>query len=200
MGNTAATQTLSPMKETLDSLVRLYVTLLEVSESIASHRDLSALMHDLAPRLHGLVEFDGLALLLYNPGRNTMRMHILEAADTKALRPGIELPAEETPAGWTVETQEPLLVSDVERESRFPRITTMMKADGVRSFCTLPLTSSVRRLGALGFASRRLGAYTGKTWSSCVMWRDRWPSRSIMSCTTKRPKTFSGSFNESTIA
>ncbi|MBZ5563344.1 MAG: sigma 54-interacting transcriptional regulator [Acidobacteriia bacterium] len=148
------------MKETLDSLVRLYVTLLEVSESIASHRDLSALMHDLAPRLHGLVEFDGLALLLYNPGRNTMRMHILEAADTKALRPGIELPAEETPAGWTVETQEPLLVSDVERESRFPRITTMMKADGVRSFCTLPLTSSVRRLGALGFASRRLGAYT----------------------------------------
>jgi formate hydrogenlyase transcriptional activator len=148
------------MKETLDSLVRLYVTLLEVSEAIASHRDLAALMHDLAPRLHGLVEFDGLALLLYNPERNTVRMHILEAADTKALRPGIELPAEETPAGWSVETQEPLLVSDIEQESRFPRITSMMKADGVRSFCTLPLTSSLRRLGALGFASRRLGAYT----------------------------------------
>jgi hypothetical protein len=55
-------ETKSAMKEDLDSLVRLYVTLLEVSEAIASHRDLEALMHDLAPRLHGLVEFDGLAL------------------------------------------------------------------------------------------------------------------------------------------
>jgi formate hydrogenlyase transcriptional activator len=149
-----------PMKESLDSLVRLYVTLLEVSESIASHRDLSALMHDLAPRLHGLVEFDGLALILHNDQRKTECMYILEAADTKALRPGLELPAHETPAGWVVRTQEPLLVPDVDQENRFPRIISMMKADGVRSFCVLPLTTPLRRLGALGFASRRLAAYT----------------------------------------
>ncbi len=160
MGNTAATQTLSPMKEMLDSLVRLYVTLLEVSEAIVSHRDLSALMHDLAPRLHGLVEFDGLALILHDAERKTECMHVLEAADTKALRPGIELPAEETPAGWVVETQEPLLVPDVDREKRFSPVISMMKADGVRSFCVLPLTTPLRRLGALGFASRQLAAYT----------------------------------------
>jgi formate hydrogenlyase transcriptional activator len=148
------------MKETLDSLVRLYVTLLEVSEAIASHRDLSALMHDLAPRLHGLVEFDGLALILHNPEHKTECMYILEAADTKALRPGIELPTEETPAGWVVETQEALLVPDVEHEKRFSPVISMMKADGVRSFCVLPLTTPLRRLGALGFASRRLAAYT----------------------------------------
>jgi formate hydrogenlyase transcriptional activator len=148
------------MNEAIDSLVRLYVTLLEVSEAIASHRDLAALMHDLAPRLHGLVEFDGLALILYSAERKTTCMHVLEAADTKAIRPGIELPVEETPAGWVVETQEPLLVPDVEQESRFPRVTSMMKADGVRSFCVLPLTTPLRRLGALGFASCRVGAYT----------------------------------------
>ena len=145
------------MKQTLDSLVRLYVTLLEVSEAIASHRDLTELMHDLAPRLRGLVDFDCLALLLYNPERKTMRMHVLEAGETKQLKPGIELPPEETPAGWVVETQQPLLVADVGQERRFPRVTSMMKADGVRSFCVLPLTTPMRRLGGLGFASRRLG-------------------------------------------
>jgi formate hydrogenlyase transcriptional activator len=148
------------MNQTLDSLVRLYVTLLEVSEAIASHRDLEALMHDLAPRLHGLVEFDGLALILYSAERKTACLHVLEAADTKALRPGIELPIEESPAGWVVETQQPLLVPDVEQESRFPRIISMMKADGVRSFCALPLTTPLRRLGALGFGSGRLNAYS----------------------------------------
>ncbi len=160
MGNGALAEIAAPMKETLDSLVRLYVTLLEVSEAIASHRDLAGLMHDLAPRLHGLVEFDGLALILHNTERKTECMHILEAADTKALRPGIELPAEETPAGWVVEAQEALLVPDVEQEDRFPRVTSLMKADGVRSFCVLPLTTPLRRLGALGFASRQLAAYT----------------------------------------
>jgi formate hydrogenlyase transcriptional activator len=148
------------MNQTLDSLVKLYVTLLEVSEAIASHRDLAALMHDLAPRLHGLVEFDGLALILYKADRKTACMHILEADDTKALKPGIELPSEETPAGWVVETQKPLRVADVSQEDRFPRVTSLMKADGVRSFCVLPLTTPLRRLGAFGFASRRLAAYT----------------------------------------
>jgi len=120
------------MKETLDSLVRLYVTLLEVSEAIASHRDLAALMHDLAPRLHGLVDFDGLALILHGAERKTMCLHVLEAADTKAIRAGVELPAEETPAGWVVETQQPLLVPDIDQDPRFPRITSMLKADVYR--------------------------------------------------------------------
>ncbi len=150
----------SPTKENLDSLVRLYVTLLEVSEAIASHRDLPALMRDLAPRLHGLVEFDGLALILYGAEHKTMCLRVLEAADTKEMKPGIELPATETPAGWVVETQQPLLVADIEQERRFPRIISMMKTEGVRSFCCLPLTTPLRCVGALGFASRRLAAYT----------------------------------------
>jgi len=160
MGEAAVRGVESAKGATLGSHVRNYETLLEVSESIASHRDLTALMHDLAPRLHGMVDFDGLALLLYDPEREVMWMHVLEAADAKVLRPGIEHPAKETPAGLVMETQEPLLVPDVERERRFPLVTSMMKADGVRSFCVLPLTTPLRRLGALGFASRRLGAYT----------------------------------------
>src|SRR5260370_33309688 len=51
--------------------------LLEVSEAIAQQRDLRALFHDLATRLHFVVEFDFLTLILYDPVRNVMRLHFL---------------------------------------------------------------------------------------------------------------------------
>ena len=52
--------------------------LLEVSEAISQQRDLPALFHDLAERLHSVVDFDFLALTLHDPVRNVMRLHILE--------------------------------------------------------------------------------------------------------------------------
>src|SRR5258706_5146985 len=52
--------------------------LLEVSEAIAQQRDLPALFHDLAARLHSVVEFDFLTLILHDPITHVMRLHILE--------------------------------------------------------------------------------------------------------------------------
>jgi formate hydrogenlyase transcriptional activator len=48
--------------------------LLEVSEAIAQQRDLPALFHDLAERLHSVVDFDFLTLTLHDPARNVMRL------------------------------------------------------------------------------------------------------------------------------
>ena len=50
-----------------------YRALLAVSQAIVSHRDLSALFHDLAGRLHQVVRFDYLALVLHEAATNTMR-------------------------------------------------------------------------------------------------------------------------------
>jgi len=159
MGQATVFPSESGVKNTLDSLSRLYTTLLEVSEAIASHRDLGVLMHDLAPRLHGLVEFDGLALILHGAAPKTLCLYLLEGIHLKANPVGVEMPEAETPAGWVVQTQQPLIVADIEKEERFPRITSMLKEDCIRSFCLLPLTSPMRRLGALGFGSRQLAAY-----------------------------------------
>ena len=58
-----------------------YRALLAVSEAIVAHRDLSALFHELAGRLHQVVQFDGLALVLHEAATNTMRLHVLEASE-----------------------------------------------------------------------------------------------------------------------
>lgn len=56
-----------------------YQVLLEVAEAIAVHRDLGDLFHDLAGRLHRVVQFDYLNLILHDAKRNVMRLHTLEA-------------------------------------------------------------------------------------------------------------------------
>ena len=57
---------------------RQYQALLEVSQSVASHRDLAALFRDLVERLPRVVSFDSLWLVLHDPARNRMRLHVLE--------------------------------------------------------------------------------------------------------------------------
>jgi len=51
------------------------------------------------------------------------------------------------------------LVSDVEKDTRFPRVTEVMRQQGVKSYCVVPLTTAQRRLGALGFGSLREATY-----------------------------------------
>jgi formate hydrogenlyase transcriptional activator len=132
--------------------------LLEVTESIATHRDLPALFHDLKERLPRLVNFDTLWLVLHEPARNVMRVHIVETP-SRGYVDFVERTIQDAPAGWVWERQEPLIVSDLEQESRFEMALDSMREIGVRSFCVLPLTTAHRRLGAVGFGSQRVGAY-----------------------------------------
>jgi formate hydrogenlyase transcriptional activator len=134
--------------------------LLEVSESIALHRDLAALFHDLAGRLHHVVEFDFLSVVLHDDSRNVMRLHILETDLETDLQPGRETPVDRSLGGQVWSTQQPLLISDVESETRFPEMMQMLRQHQVRSVCTVPLTTAQRRLGGLGFGSREPRVYS----------------------------------------
>jgi formate hydrogenlyase transcriptional activator len=133
--------------------------LLSVSESIARHQDLSALFHDLARRLPSVVSFDFLNLILYDPARRVMRLHILESRVPTDIDPHGELPVEESPGGLVWQTQEPLLVSNAEHDQRFPQVMGLLRRHHVKSMCLVPLTTAQRRLGAMGFGSTQANAY-----------------------------------------
>jgi formate hydrogenlyase transcriptional activator len=125
--------------------------LLEVSEAIAQQRDLPALFHDLAARLHSVIEFDYLALVLHDPARNVMRLHILETQIPGEKPVGSETSIEDNPSGWVWQTQQPFVVNDVLEETRFPEFLKRLREHNVRSLANLPLTTAQRRLGAMGF-------------------------------------------------
>jgi formate hydrogenlyase transcriptional activator len=132
--------------------------LLEVTELIATHRDLPALFHDLKERLPRLVNFDTLWLVLHETTRNVMRLHILEAP-ARAYMDVIERMVADSPSGWVWERQEPLIVADMGQENRFPKAMDLLRGYAIQSLCILPLTTAHRRLGAVGFGSQRVGAY-----------------------------------------
>src|SRR5437016_9494273 len=86
-----------------------YKALLAVAEAIISHRDLPALFHDLAGRLHQVVRFDYLLLVLHDDAHDVMRLHILETSEPTSTRAGLLTPVRESPSGFVWQTQQPLI-------------------------------------------------------------------------------------------
>ncbi|MGD0361547.1 MAG: sigma 54-interacting transcriptional regulator [Bryobacteraceae bacterium] len=141
-----------------DSAIDRYRALLDVSESISLNRDLPALFEDLAQRLRGVVHFDYLNLVLHVPDRNTMRLRVLtstQPTDSSFW----ETPVDETPSGLVWQTQQPLVIDDIDREIRYPNVMQMLKGHGMRSCCVLPLTTAQRPLGAMGLGAATPSAF-----------------------------------------
>ena len=141
-----------------DEQTKKYLTLLELSKAIASHRDLSGLFHDLACRLRYLVNFSHLGVLLHDPHRDVLRFHLLETCEPTEWQTPSEVPMEGSIAGWVWQNQEPAVIDDLESDERFPYAKTLIKRP-VRSVCSVPLTTVHQRLGVVNFWSDHAGAY-----------------------------------------
>ena len=136
-----------------------YRALLAVSEAIVAHRDLPALLHELAGRLRRVVRFDSLALMLHDAAHGTMRLHVLEFPEPSPLPPGFSLSVEDDPGGLVWLTQQPLITSQLSDLERWPRLLESIGSTGVQSLCWLPLTTAGGKLGTLVFASKQQSAY-----------------------------------------
>jgi formate hydrogenlyase transcriptional activator len=151
MADPAVSPTEIAQIQPLDHSRRQLEALLEVSEAIAQQRDLPALFHELAERLHWVVEFDFLTLVLHDAVRNVMRLHILETRIPTDKIVGRETPIEGHPAGWVWQSQQPFVISD--KETRYPVFLQHLHDAGVHSLAMVPLTTAQRRLGAMGFGT-----------------------------------------------
>ena len=138
---------------------RKYIGLLEVSRAIASHRDFGEIFHDLSERLHSLLDFNFFVLVLYDPARNVMRLHMVKTTSPSGIEVGTEYEMDESPAAFVWKTQQPLVIEDTLAEKRFPRVMKELSDHDVRSVAMFPLTSAHRRLGTLNFGSETPGAY-----------------------------------------
>lgn len=141
-----------------DEQTKKYLTLLELSKAIASHRDLSGLFHDLACRLQSLIDFSHLGVLLYDQKGNVMRLHLVESCAPGKQQPAAEVPMEGSIAGWVWTNQEAVVIRDLETEERFPYAKILLQKP-VKSICSLPLTTAHQRLGVVNFWTDKTGAY-----------------------------------------
>src|ERR1700739_283483 len=109
----------APLDPQAPSTDHKYHALLAVLEAIVSHRELSALFHELAGRLHQVVRFDYLGLTLHEATSNTLRIHLLEGTEPTPLPSPPVLPLEEETAGGVWQTQQAWIFSYVRAEKRW---------------------------------------------------------------------------------
>ncbi|WP_413933591.1 sigma 54-interacting transcriptional regulator [Nitrospira sp. BLG_1] len=136
-----------------DPLAEQYRALLEVSEAIAAHHDLTELFRALAQRLPRVLKFSSIVLALHDPSKNVMRLHVLEDPRPMPVSPGLEFPVEDVPGGWVWQHQQPLICHNLDQETRFPKVMPMIRQAGIWSLCIVPLTSAREQLGAIGVGS-----------------------------------------------
>ncbi|MEW6130215.1 MAG: sigma 54-interacting transcriptional regulator [Acidobacteriota bacterium] len=139
--------------------IQQYQALLEVAEAIVSHKDLPSLFHALSQKLHHITPYDFIGVLLHDAERNVMRLHSLETPTPILSPPPPDSSVETSPSGYVWRTQQPLFI-DVESETRFPEIIALLRLQGMKALYVTPLTSVNRRLGAMGFGSKELSAYS----------------------------------------
>ena len=136
------------IEPTLQSNAEQYLALLEVAESIALHRDLAALFHDLKERLRRVVQFDFLNLTLHDEAHDTMRLHILETDEPDATNPGMEIAYGREYGGLGLAA--PTSAGDLRPGSGNPLPAADEDDSGARDPVALPVAADVRRIGGWG--------------------------------------------------
>ena len=131
---------------------RLYEAVIALSRSIAGRTDLRSLLSGVAESLRPIVSFDHIGLILHDPKGNAMHGHILNEPCNPVIT-SLRLPVEEDPAGWVWLNQQPLLVSPVQSETRWPEFVSRARDFGISTLLLVPLTTGNHRLGAFGFSS-----------------------------------------------
>ncbi len=136
-----------------------YLTLLELSKAIASHRDLTKLFHDLACRLQALFKFRSMGVAFHDSKRNLMKCHFMETCIPTKWQAPTEGPIDGSVAGWVWQHQEPIVIHDISVEGdRFPFVNAI-PSHPIKAICSFPLTTASQRIGALNFWSEDVGAY-----------------------------------------
>jgi formate hydrogenlyase transcriptional activator len=130
-----------------------YEALRQAAGIIASQPDLKGVLEDLARFLPSVVSFEFLAVVLHDAERQVFRLLAFETQLSYDSEVGREIPAAESSAMILLEEQKPIILNDIEKETRFTDLVGHARAHGVRSMCLLPLTSPRRRLGVLVFGT-----------------------------------------------
>ncbi len=150
-----------PMHETMSGSLEPAVTdhgaaLLQVAEEIAAHHDLPSLFQGLAQCLPVVAPFDFVGLVLHDAAKHVMKVHVLETAEARRVTrrlDGLEIPMKDSASAWVYEQQQPILIPSLAEETRFHVGMDALRGIGVQSVCFFPLTTAMRRLGAIGFGS-----------------------------------------------
>ena len=128
-------------------------TILEINNAIVTKLTRDEVFRSICDALARVVPYDRIALSLYDPETDSVRLVAFEGALRTDYSPiGNVHDLDDSHIGWVFKQQRPLLRSDLETERHFSSEYRAFK-NGFRSLCALPLIIRGRSIGALTVAS-----------------------------------------------
>jgi formate hydrogenlyase transcriptional activator len=137
-----------------------YEALLRVSQTLISIRSSEELFSILARELRAVMNFSYLGVAIYDEKAHEVRLTSYSESGAPHQVP--KLAPEETLTWWVYQHQQCLIIPSLDAETRFPAVAEMLKNCGIRSVCTLPLTTLNHRLGGLAVGSVAADAYSSE--------------------------------------
>jgi formate hydrogenlyase transcriptional activator len=136
--------------------------LLEINNAVGAHLDLRELLRAISPCLRKVIHHDVAGLVLYDAESRQLRAHALDfPKDKDILEEGVVFPMEGTPAGLAFTSRQTVIVRNLEQE-RFAStpLVKILRAEGVKSGCSVPLIAHGEAVGVLTVMSFREEAFS----------------------------------------
>src|SRR5512132_2873919 len=135
-------------------------TLLEINNAIITNLTQAALLHAVTESLRRVIPFDRAGFSLYVPERKTFRLLATESEfSSDYFQVGLELRRGEGVSTWVLDHQQPVLRRELEKEQQYPNDRRHL-ADGICSYCVVPLSIRGKSIGTLNVGSRTRNQYS----------------------------------------
>jgi formate hydrogenlyase transcriptional activator len=128
-----------------------YRNLLDLAQLVTSHTTVNGLSCAFALRLQHALNIDVVTLGLYDSCTESNRLSVWVAGGTQ--RTCESLPIDTCVTRWSWKNQRSVLVQDLGAEFQLPVFLESLRKVGIRTYYVLPLTTTCRKLGAIGFGS-----------------------------------------------
>jgi formate hydrogenlyase transcriptional activator len=128
----------------------------QLLDRVSSRGDPVELLREITSLLQPVVPFDFVLLALLDSTQQIMNAFVWPEST-----PGepIALEAEKSAVGFVWQNQITLCFSDISSEMRFEAEFSLLRQSNIHSYCVVPLASSGRKIGAIGFGRNSVNVF-----------------------------------------
>ena len=146
----------------IDAAVNFYVSqraedrlklILDLTNQVVSNLELSKVLRTTSANVRNVMQCDAAAIMLVDADGGYLRVHALDYPDSRGIfTEGALVPVADTMPGDAFRTGRPIVVNRLDPAEVPPEMYKKAMAEGLNSFCDVPLTSRQRILGVLAVA------------------------------------------------
>lgn len=142
--------------------VERYRTISELNRVAVTQPGINEIFRGMCRALKKVVPYDRVGLSLYAPENGALKLAAINGCSPDSFyNVGLMLDRKETHHGWVFDHQKSIVRRDLERELEF-EIERHNIAEGIRSYCAVPLILREESIGVIIVLSSQKGRYSGR--------------------------------------